>query len=143
MYNLDERCKMVRLPDDISSICIHHLLIIDSPLDTEVLTGNIRETCVFCRSQIKSRNICFCVIFSLGFWQQVSKLCSFTRRSREEDLEWSYLRFLGLLQSTTYGSKIHKDSSWQFPDRRHFWPIKVNVRRRVVFVKKEKKLHLF
>ena len=40
-------------------------------------------------AEAKSRveTICFCVIFSLGFWQQVSKLCSFTRRSREEDLE--------------------------------------------------------
>ena len=64
------------------------LLVIDSPLDTEVLTGNIRETCVFStEAKLRVETICFCVIFSLGLWQQVSKLCSFTRRSREEDLE--------------------------------------------------------
>ena len=57
MYNLDERCKMVWC-----------LLMIDSPLDTEVLNGDIRETSVFsAEAKLRGKPSVFELFFHLDY----------------------------------------------------------------------------
>ena len=47
--------------------------MIDSPLDTEVLWEYQGDFVFSIEAKLRVETICFCVIFSPGFWQQVLK----------------------------------------------------------------------